>query len=134
MRDGAIALQAAIPSPSESLAELARSLLAEVAVAEVDDMTGVPGDDGILTAVPRTVLSLADIVADDTGACVLDVDGPNVAIELRTDETVVAEGAADPFASAAGSDVSGHAFITFASGVTIYFPPDLDVALAPVPI
>ena len=117
--------------PDAGLAELARSLLAEShqwpnGGAETPSRADTEAARGL-----RAVLSMGDILADDSGACVLDVDGPNVSVVLQTDEAVVAEGAADSFALAAGSDVSGHSFITFASGVTLYFPPELDVALMP---
>lgn len=113
------------------LADLARSLLAESHGWPDGGPVLAPRvvDDVVRDA--RAVLSLGDILADDSGACVLDVDGPNVSIVLQTDETVVAEGAADAFATAAGSDVSGHSFIAFASGLTLYFPSEIDIALTP---
>lgn len=114
-------------SSGNGLAELARSLLAEAETIPPDPgPLAVRSGDGF-----HTVLSMNDIVTDDSGACVLGVDGPKVSIVLQTDEAVVAEGAADDFASAAGNDVSGHSFLTFASGVTLYFPSDLDLALMP---
>ncbi|HMR31720.1 MAG TPA: hypothetical protein PKA13_09175 [Geminicoccaceae bacterium] len=109
------------------LAELARSLLAEPDLVLAGPGVPPPQPSGGYGA----VLSMGDIVTDESGACVLGADGPKVPIVLQTDEAVVAEGAADAFASAAGHDVSGHAFMTFASGVTLYFPPDLDIALMP---
>ena len=112
---------------SPGLAELARSLLAEPDLPPAEPTVPSRQVDGGYGA----VLSMGDIVTDDSGACVLGVDGPKISVVLQTDDTVVAEGAADDFASAAGHDVSGHSFMTFASGVTLYFPPDLDIALTP---
>lgn len=107
---------------ADGLAVLARSLIG-----------GQPLADATAGESPRpgVVLMLDDIVTDDGGACVLDGDGPSLSIILETDQDVVATGSADPHATAAGSDVSGHSFIAFASGVTVYFPAELEVAVAP---
>lgn len=109
---------------ADGLAVLARALIAEQPPDAADPMAGEPLRPGV-------VLLLDDIVTDDGGACVLDGDGPSLSIVLETDQDVVAMGSAEPHATAAGSDVSGHSFIAFASGVTVYFPAELEVAVAP---
>lgn len=110
---------------ADGLAVLARALIAEPPPTDAaDPLAGEPQRPGV-------VLMLDDIVTDDGGACVLDGDGPSLSIVLETDQHVVATGSADPHATAAGSDVSGHSFIAFASGITVYFPAELEVAVAP---
>ena len=108
------------------LFDLARGFLVDIGGprARLDTMPGVMMDR------PSAVLSLADIIADDAGACVLGANGPNLSIVLETDQAVLAEGSADAYATAAGADVSGHSFIAFASGITLYFPAELEVAVA----
>jgi hypothetical protein len=107
------------------LADLARALIADQPLAFPAPSAPAAPDR------PGVVLMLDDIVTDDGGACVLDGDGPCLSIVLETDQDVVATGSADAHATAAGSDVSGHSFIAFASGVTVYFPAELEVAVAP---
>lgn len=130
MRDGAFDAALGGTTSGHGLSELARSLLAGPDLLPDSGVSAASRGDGP-PATTRAVLSLEDLLTDDSGACVLDADGPNVSIVLQTDQPVIAEGAADAFANAAGSDVSGHAFIAFASGVTLYFPAELDVSLMP---
>lgn len=130
MRDGAFDASFGDTTPGQGLSELARSLLAEPDFLPVGATAGVIPDHAA-PAAARALLSLEDLLTDDSGACVFGADGPNVSIVVQTDQPVIAEGAADAFANAAGSDVSGHAFIAFASGITLYFPAELDVSLMP---
>jgi hypothetical protein len=110
---------------AHGLADLAQALLTDTTFGSALGWPAPAGPPG------GAVLLLADIVTDDGGACVLDGEGPNLSVVLETDQAVVAEGSAEPHATAAGSDVSGHSFIAFASGVTVYFPAELEVAVAP---
>ena len=113
------------PDATGGLADLARALIADQPLAlPIQSAPAATGRSDV-------VLMLEDIVTDDGGACVLDGDGPSLSIVLETDQDVVATGSAEPHATAAGSDVSGHSFIAFASGVTVYFPAELEVAVAP---
>jgi hypothetical protein len=119
--------QAVTVAVVDGLADLARGFLAE-GVGPSTDL----GEIAMASAErPHAVLLLADIITDEGGACVLGADGPNLSIVLETDQPVIAEGSADAYATAAGSDVSGHSFIAFASGITLYFPAEIDVAVAP---
>lgn len=109
------------------LAELAREMLREGPGWAIDGRSA-----GAAASVEGRgiVLSLEDLVTDEGGACVLDGDGIDLSVMLETDDAVVAQGLSEPHAIAAGADVSGHAFIAFASGVTLYFPSEIEVAIA----
>ena len=55
------------------------------------------------------------------------VDGLTLVI---TGEAVTARGAAAQHLTAGGEDVSGHSYVSFASGLTLYNPTGLDLALS----
>ena len=52
------------------------------------------------------------------------------ALTLVGAEPVTGRGRAAPHLTATGEDVSGFSYVSFASGLTLYHPAELDVSLA----
>lgn len=67
-------------------------------------------------------LSLEDLLPDSGGSIVIKNDDGDLSIRLVTDQLVVEQGFIDRMVTAAGEDVSGHAFFAFSDGLTIYYP------------
>ena len=94
------------------LAELAASMLQEQARALPSVAPADPAPASQLSA--GTVLAIDDILTDRCGV-------------LETAEPVVDQGAATAHVTAAGEDVSGLAYVAFASGVTVYYPAEVEL-------
>jgi hypothetical protein len=83
----------------------------------------LPGEE------PPLMLELDDLVQDENGEVVLFNDSGLRALAVRTATLVVEEGEAGRHVTAAGEDVSGFRFVTFASGLRLYYQPGLDLIL-----
>ncbi len=106
----------------------------EALVAETVDL-GQPADTAGTAlpppAPPRAELHLADLVSDATGeAVLLPGDGIDGFTLVTAGEAVTARGAAASHLTAGGEDVGGLSYLSFASGLTLYYPAGLDLALA----
>jgi hypothetical protein len=96
------------------------------------------GDKGALqaetpSATPVGVeveLALADLVGDANGEVVIFNDSGLRTLALRTDSAVVAGGQSQGHVTAGGEDVSGFNFVSFDTGVTVYFPEGLELIVA----
>lgn len=75
---------------------------------------------------PSIALVLEDLLADDGGEMVLEAGGR---VALTSHSEILTSGSAEPHVTAGGEDVSGHSFVSFASGVTLYFPTDLQLVI-----
>jgi hypothetical protein len=75
-------------------------------------------------------LELADLISDANGEVVIFNDSGFRTLALRTDAAVVDGGRARRHVTAGGDDVSGFSYVTFDSGVTVYFPEELNLILA----
>lgn len=73
------------------------------------------------------VLTLADLLPDAQGEVVMFGDG--VPITLMSAEPIAASGLAEPHVTAAGIDVTGLAYLSFPTGVTVYYPSDQPVTV-----
>jgi hypothetical protein len=78
------------------------------------------------------VLRLDDMLADGNDEIVLLADSGQGQLALATDAEVVATGTAGDHVTADGQDVSGFAFVTFATGMTLFYPDDVELAVCPV--
>jgi hypothetical protein len=78
------------------------------------------------------VLRLDDMLADGNDEIVLLADSGQGQLTLATDAEVVATGTAGDHVTADGQDVSGFAFVTFATGMTLFYPDDVELAVCPV--
>jgi hypothetical protein len=78
------------------------------------------------------VLRLDDMLADSNDEIVLLADSGQGQLALATDAEVVATGTAGDHVTADGQDVGGFAFITFATGMTLFYPDDVELAVCPV--
>lgn len=86
------------------------------------DLTAaIPEDDQILT------LRLDDLIQDDNGEVVLFNDSGMRALALATDADIVAEGSSGQHVTASGEDVSGFHYLTFDTGLTLYYQDGLEV-------
>ena len=77
------------------------------------------------------ILSLEDIVSDGNGDVVLLDDAGLTRLAIATDAPVVTEGISLSHTVATGEDVSGFAYVTFATGLTLYYPEGLELAVLP---
>jgi hypothetical protein len=75
-------------------------------------------------------LALADLVSDANGEVVIFNDSGFRTLALHTDAVVVDGGQARHHVTAGGDDVSGFNYVTFDSGVTVYFPQELNLIVA----
>ena len=107
------------------LAELAASMLQEQATV----LPSVAPPDSAALPAPSggTVLALEDILTDLRGEAVLTPEAGVGLIVLESGEPVVDQGAAGAHVTAAGEDVAGLSYVAFASGVTVYYPAEIDV-------
>jgi hypothetical protein len=97
------------------------------AADDADAAVWLPGgDDRAVT------LTLAEVVGDGNNEVVFANEAGLRGLVLEADESVVERGIADSHVTMQGEDVSGLAYVTFASGVTFYFPPELDLATTPL--
>jgi len=122
----------------ESLERLAIDLLN---LGEDLDMPGQDSEPGQTSRLPLPrvdedeaglVLRLDDMLADGNDEIVLLADSGQGQLALATDAEVVATGTAGDHVTAAGQDVSGFAFVTFATGMTLFYPDDVELAVCPV--
>ena len=77
----------------------------------------------------RLVLSLSDLLPGDQGELVL-IPGDNAPVDLLTSHAVFAQGVAENHITADGIDVTGLSFLSFATGITVYFPTDLSLTVS----
>jgi hypothetical protein len=75
----------------------------------------------------QMVLSLHDLLPDSRGEIVLFNEAGPLAVNIMTDSRVTETGTADHYVTSAGVDVSGYHFCTFEAGLTIYYPPEIDL-------
>jgi hypothetical protein len=78
------------------------------------------------------VLRLDDMLADGNDEVVLLTDSGQDQLALATDVQVVATGTAGDHVTADGQDDSGFAFVTFATGMTLFYPGEVELAVCPV--
>jgi hypothetical protein len=110
---------AAVAAQEDRLVALGRELL-----AGADPETLVPG---VASGEEVPTLRLADLIQDEHGEVVLFNDSGLRAIAVETPAGVVAQGAAEPHVTAAGDDVSGLRYLTFANGLTLYYQDGLEL-------
>ena len=75
----------------------------------------------------QMVLSLNDLLPDSRGEIVLFNEAGPLAVNIMTDSRVTETGTANHYVTSAGVDVSGYHFCTFEAGLTIYYPPEIDL-------
>lgn len=86
------------------------------------DEAGTERDKDALDEAANTItLSLSDLMPDRTGAVVIQSDGENLTVVLTDYDGVKMRGIAPDGIFAEQGDISGFDFITFSSGVTVYF-------------
>jgi hypothetical protein len=88
-----------------------------------------PSADGVARNGDAISLSLADLLPDSSGAIVIEGEGEDLCVRIVTDEQVVDAGVVEQMVTAAGEDVSGHAYFAFQNGTTLYAPRELDLSI-----
>jgi hypothetical protein len=83
------------------------------------------------TGAAEVQLALADLVSDANGEVVVFNDSGFRTMAIRTDAAVTADGRVQRHVTAGGEEVSGFNYVTFESGVTLYYPDGLDLILEP---
>lgn len=78
------------------------------------------------------VLALHEVIGDGNGEVVFYNEAGLTRLTLQTDAAVVGRGAAPDDAPVDDQDGAGFAYISFESGLTLYYPEGLDLAVAPV--
>jgi len=77
-------------------------------------------------------LHLDDLMPDKTGAVVLQTDGERLEVQLEDWDEILSRGIAPEDTRSEHFDVSGMDYVTFANGVTLYFPAgDILLTLKP---
>ena len=85
----------------------------------------VPHADGAAqaeNAAPALTLALEDLIPDARNEVVI-LDHSGQEISVTTSEPVTAQGIETAHVTVSGFDVSGFAYCTFESGLTLYYPP-----------
>ena len=72
-------------------------------------------------------LALSDLIGDERGEVVLFNDSGFRTLALRTETVVTAQGRAGRHVTAGGEDVSGFRYLTFETGLTLYYQEDIDL-------
>lgn len=101
------------------LAELARRMLGE---ADPAGGAGVMDD-------ARPSLALRELIGDEAGEIVLRVGHGIRALLLEIDSDLIGRGIAGPHRTAIGEEVEGLPYLAFASGMVLYHPAGIDIAL-----
>jgi hypothetical protein len=81
------------------------------------------------TGAAEVQLALADLVSDANGEVVVFNDSGFRTMAIRTEAAVTADGRVQRHVTASGEDVSGFNYVTFDTGVTLYYPDGLDLIL-----
>jgi hypothetical protein len=102
------------------------------AAAAIADMvaSGVGGEALVFDSAnieDQMVLSLADLLPDSRGDVVLFNEAGPLSVNIMADSPVTESGTADHYVTSAGVDVTGYHFCTFDSGLTIYYPSEIDL-------
>jgi len=90
---------------------------------------GVDGTNGVSGSSAEVVLAMSDLIADEHGEIVFFNDSDLRRLVVKGDAAVVAEGRSAAHTTSAGEDVSGFSFVTFDTGVTLYYQPGLDLVV-----
>ena len=99
-----------------------------VALPEEGQFTNIAAS----AAEPIMVLTLQDLVPDAGGEVAMQSFGvPAVGIDPGGSAAMTSSGTISSHVTAAGEDVSGYRFYAFGNGITLYFPPDMVVLMAP---
>jgi len=88
-----------------------------------DAVNGVQGGDGLIA------LSIADLLPDAQGEVVFLNDAGVSAINILNAQPVIGSGISDHHTTAQGIDVTGMAYSTFETGLTVYYPSDVTLLL-----
>ena len=75
----------------------------------------------------QMVLSLSELLPDQRGDVVLMNDAGPLSVNIMTDSPIMETGTAEHYVTSAGVDVTGYHFCTFEAGLTIYYPPGIDL-------
>lgn len=109
----------ALPASSDAAASLA-DVVAQGVGGEALTFDSADVED-------QMVLALNDLLPDSRGEVVLFNEAGPLSVNIMTDSRVTETGTADHYVTTAGVDVTGYYFCTFEAGLTIYYPPEIDL-------
>ena len=79
-------------------------------------------------------LALSDLISDGNNEVVLVSDPSFETLKLTIDSEVLSSGVASDHVTAGGQDVTGYHYLSFESGLTLYYGDGVDLQLHPVAI
>lgn len=106
-----------------SLADLARDFVGS------NDEAPASVPRSLSPATSEVEIALDDLISDDNGEIVFFNDSGFRTLSIMTKSSVISDGQANDYSTAAGEDVSGFNYVTFDNGVTLYFEEGLDLLL-----
>jgi hypothetical protein len=116
-----------VSNPSKASAPRSDPSEAMVNLAQGDERPVEP--EVRATAGAEVELAVADLVTDANGEVVIFNDSGFRTLALYADSGVVESGRVATHVTAGGEDVSGFNYLTFESGMTVYYPEGLDVSV-----
>ena len=116
-----LGLFVAVPVPGDPAGDITDAVAADIG-GEALSFDSSEIDD-------QMILSLTDLLPDSRGDVVLFNEAGPLAVNIMTDSPVTESGTADHYVTSAGVDVSGYHFCTFEAGLTIYYPPEIDLLI-----
>lgn len=124
--------ESAAKGGAEEAPALVMPIVADELAASVGDLTGGGAVGADLSfdsndIDDQMVLSLGDLLPDANGDVVLFNEAGPMAVNITTDERITETGTADHYVTSTGVDVDGYHFCTFEAGLTIYYPPEIDL-------
>jgi hypothetical protein len=87
----------------------------------------VVSEEMAVQEVDKLVLAIEDLLPDTQGEVVLFADA--LPVDLIAHDVVAAQGVAAPHVTASGIDVTGLNYLSFMSGLTVYYSPDLPLTV-----
>ncbi len=74
-------------------------------------------------------LALSDLISDDNNEVVLTSDPSFETLKLTVDSEVLSSGIAADHVTAGGQDVTGYHYLSFESGLTLYYGDGIDLQI-----
>lgn len=74
-------------------------------------------------------LSLSDLLPDNAGNVLIDGAGDGMALRILSDIPVIHSGLVEESLVLQGTDVHGFAYQTFDTGITLYYPSEMNLQI-----
>ena len=112
------------------------TVLVELAERFLDRLGGARQDGGSVGDRSELAnrLSLGDLVGDGQGEIVIEQPDGMLVLELDEAAVVTGQGIAGAHLTSSGEEVGGLGYVSFKSGLTVYYPAGLEVSLTPAAV